>query len=206
LGLYQNVAKEELLGMLPKLSERKLNSWTYNCVEVYRHKLRVFQTWGFCIDFWNHREGGMVFYKVFLFWKLEEVAWIKETENPKQSWDRILGLQRVFLLAIQWSLHSTALPWDFYFFKLTQSLTVEKNLLENYIPLPYGLRNPNINLKSENSQDYAKKPQRIARFRPRLRPQGCDVSNSDGRWKGRVCGADSVDVWRRMLQRVLNDL
>jgi hypothetical protein len=26
LGLYQNVAKEELLGMLPKLSERKLNS------------------------------------------------------------------------------------------------------------------------------------------------------------------------------------
>jgi hypothetical protein len=26
LGLYPNVAKEELLGMLPKLSERKLNS------------------------------------------------------------------------------------------------------------------------------------------------------------------------------------
>jgi hypothetical protein len=27
------------------------------------------------------------------------------------------------------------------------------------IPLPYSLRNPYINLKSENSQDYAQKPQ-----------------------------------------------
>jgi hypothetical protein len=27
-------------------------------------------------------------------------------------------------------------------------------------PLPYGLRNPYRNLKSENSQDYAQKPQR----------------------------------------------
>jgi hypothetical protein len=26
-------------------------------------------------------------------------------------------------------------------------------------PLPYGLRNPYRNLKSENSQDYAQKPQ-----------------------------------------------
>jgi hypothetical protein len=27
-------------------------------------------------------------------------------------------------------------------------------------PIPYGLRNPYRNLKSENSQDYARKPQR----------------------------------------------
>jgi hypothetical protein len=31
-------------------------------------------------------------------------------------------------------------------------------------PLPYGLRNPNRNLKSENSQDYAQKPQRNCMF------------------------------------------
>jgi hypothetical protein len=31
-------------------------------------------------------------------------------------------------------------------------------------PLPYGLRNPYRNLKSENSQDYAQKPQRNCMF------------------------------------------
>jgi hypothetical protein len=31
-------------------------------------------------------------------------------------------------------------------------------------PLPYGLRNPYRNLKSENSQDYAQKPQRNCKF------------------------------------------
>jgi hypothetical protein len=31
-------------------------------------------------------------------------------------------------------------------------------------PLPYGLRNPYRNLKSENSQDYAQKPQRHCTF------------------------------------------
>ncbi len=31
-------------------------------------------------------------------------------------------------------------------------------------PHPYGLRNPYINLKSENSQDYAQKPQRNCTF------------------------------------------
>jgi hypothetical protein len=30
-------------------------------------------------------------------------------------------------------------------------------------PLPYGLRNPYRNLKSENSQDYVQKPERIVR-------------------------------------------
>jgi hypothetical protein len=59
---------------------------------------------------------------------------------------------------------STALPWDFSFFKLAQPLTVsikEKGGKPNRKPhrLPYGLRNPGRNLKSENSQDYAQKPQ-----------------------------------------------
>ncbi len=31
-------------------------------------------------------------------------------------------------------------------------------------PLPYGLRNPFKNLKSENSEDYAKRPQRNCTF------------------------------------------
>jgi hypothetical protein len=31
-------------------------------------------------------------------------------------------------------------------------------------PLPYGLRNPYRNLKSENSQGYAQKPQRNCTF------------------------------------------
>ena len=58
---------------------------------------------------------------------------------------------------------------DFYFLKLTQPLTVsvrekgEKHERKPY-PLPYGLRNPYRNLKSENSQDYAQKPQRNCTF------------------------------------------
>jgi hypothetical protein len=53
----------------------------------------------------------------------------------------------------------------FYFFKLTQPLTVSvtekggKPDRKPY-PLPYGLRNPYRNLTSENSQDYVQKAQR----------------------------------------------
>jgi hypothetical protein len=48
----------------------------------------------------------------------------------------------------------TALPWNFYFFKHTQPLTVSlkekggKPDRKPYPPLPYGLRNPYRNLKS----------------------------------------------------------
>ncbi len=61
---------------------------------------------------------------------------------------------------------ATALPLDAYLFKLTQPLTVyavqllytvkEKGGKPERKPysLPYGLRNPYRNLKSENSQDY----------------------------------------------------
>jgi hypothetical protein len=38
----------------------KPNSWTYNIVEVSGHNLDSSQTWGFCMDFLNHREGSMV--------------------------------------------------------------------------------------------------------------------------------------------------
>jgi hypothetical protein len=63
----------------------------------------------------------------------------------------------------------TALPWDLYFFKLTQPLTVSVNEKGGKTdgkpyPLPYGLRNPYINLRSENSQDYAQKPKCTCTF------------------------------------------
>ncbi len=64
---------------------------------------------------------------------------------------------------------------DFYFFKLMQPLAVSSVRLLYTVkekrgkpdrkshPLPYGLRNPHINLKSENSQ-YSQKPQRNCTF------------------------------------------
>jgi hypothetical protein len=66
---------------------------------------------------------------------------------------------RVFLLAIH--SHLSALRSDLYFFILTQPLTVsvkEKGRKPNR--KPYDLRNPSRNLKSENSHDYAQKPQK----------------------------------------------
>ncbi len=65
---------------------------------------------------------------------------------------------------------------ELYFFKLTQPLTVSKVELlytlkekggkpdRKPYPLPFGLRNPYRNLKSENSQDYAQKPQQNCTF------------------------------------------
>ncbi len=81
---------------------------------------------------------------------------------------------RVFLLAIDRHLYSTALPLNFYFFNLTQPLTEstvqllytvkekERNLIENIRPYQW-FKNPYSNLKSENYQDYAQKPQPIVR-------------------------------------------
>jgi hypothetical protein len=58
----------------------------------------------------------------------------------------------------------TALPWDFYFYKLTRPLEVSRAQLLYTVkekrgkperkpyPLLYGLRHPNRNLKSENSE------------------------------------------------------
>ena len=41
---------------------------------------------------------------------------------------------------------------------------MEENLIENHTPFPHNLRNLYRNLKSENSQDYAQKPQRNCTF------------------------------------------
>ncbi len=71
------------------------------------------------------------------------------------------------LLLLHSNLYSFA--WDFYFFKITQPLTVsvkEKggNLDRKPYPPPYGIRNPDRNLKSVNYQDYAQIPQRDFAF------------------------------------------
>jgi len=52
-------------------SVQKPNSWTYNFFEVSGHNLESSHTWGFCMDFLNHREGDMVFYQVFLLSPLQ---------------------------------------------------------------------------------------------------------------------------------------
>jgi hypothetical protein len=74
------------------------------------------------------------------------------------------------------STYVLALPWDLFFFKLTQPLTVSTIQLlytvkekwgkpdRKLYPLLYGLWNPYKSLKSENSQDYAQKPQRNCTF------------------------------------------
>jgi hypothetical protein len=85
---------------------------------------------------------------------------------------------RVFLLAIQSHLYSFVLKFlcNFYFFKLTQPLTCFHSVLLSTVKekggkpdrkphsLPYDLRNPHRNLKSENTQDFAQKPQRNCTF------------------------------------------
>jgi hypothetical protein len=75
---------------------------------------------------------------------------------------------RVFLLAVHSHINSFALRFLHYFFKpcnllrisTVQLLYTAKEKRGKPLPLPYGLRNPSRNLNSENSQDYAQKPQR----------------------------------------------
>ncbi len=46
----------------------KPNSWSYSFIEVSGHNLESSQTWGFCIDFLNQREGGVWFsIRIFSF-------------------------------------------------------------------------------------------------------------------------------------------
>ncbi len=123
--------------------------------------------------------------KVFTFSTCDDVCvkgergWgILRTKRPSQNKGRILGRNpdkshKSFPPCYSQSpLQSTALPWDIYFFKLTQLLTyfyisvtvhcqIERRKTErNPYPLPYGLRNLYRNLKSADSRDLAQKPQR----------------------------------------------
>ncbi len=68
--------------------------WTYHFVEVSGPNLESPQTRGFCMDFLNHREGGMVFFQVFLLsplqctvinWRnCERLLEFEEMENSSQ--------------------------------------------------------------------------------------------------------------------------
>ncbi len=85
---------------------------------------------------------------------------------------------RVFLLVIHSHLYSFA--WDFFFFKLTQPLTVsakEKGGKPNYKikPPSLWLRNPYRNLKSEKIMP--RKPQRFCTFMN-------SAAGNRGRWGG----------------------
>ncbi len=77
-------------------------------------------------------------------------------------------LLRFFLLAIHSHLYSFALRFPFVqthatSYSFYSSVTVKEKGGKPY-PLPYNLRNPYRNLKSENSQDYAQRPQRNCMF------------------------------------------
>ncbi len=43
-------------------------------VSVSGHNLKNSQTWGFCMDFLNHRVGGIVFNQVFLLSPLQSTV------------------------------------------------------------------------------------------------------------------------------------
>ncbi len=51
------------------MKDLKPNSLMCNHVEVSEHNLESSQTLGFCMDFLNHREGGLAFYQVFLLYR-----------------------------------------------------------------------------------------------------------------------------------------
>ncbi len=62
-------------------------------VKVPVHNLESSQTWGFFMDFLNHREGGLALYQVLLLsplqfteteqQKLYKVAWVWRNRNLK---------------------------------------------------------------------------------------------------------------------------
>jgi hypothetical protein len=89
------------------------------------------------------------------------------TKNPDKS---LIS----FLLAIQSLLYSFAVRFLFlqthatsYSFCSALVYTIKEKVGKperKPHPLPYGLRNPCRNLKSENSQDYAQRPQRNCTF------------------------------------------
>jgi hypothetical protein len=93
---------------------------------------------------------------------------------------------RDFLLAVHNHLYSFALRFVFlqthatsYSFYVQLLYTVKKigeKLDRKPYPLPYGLRNPYRNLKSENSQDYAQKPV----LRIRNKSFGSDFGSESG--------------------------
>ncbi len=141
------------------------------------------------------------------------------TTEAEFFWDKMqTKVLRVFLPCC--SVTSKALPWNLYFFKLTQPLTYFFKLTQpltyffkllqpltyfysllqytakekegktdrKTYPLSYDLRNPDWNLKSENSQDYAQKPEHSSMFMNSasgLMSLSCKVCCSARDWDGK---------------------
>ncbi len=59
--------------IIHNMRNQKPNSWTYNFIEVSGHNLESSQTWGFCMDFLNQREEGIVYEQVFLLSPLQKL-------------------------------------------------------------------------------------------------------------------------------------
>jgi|688.fasta_scaffold142034_1 hypothetical protein len=100
---------------------------------------------------------------------------VKVFSQRPNSWTKSKQKSKEFS-SLLFTVTFTALPWDFYFFKLSQPLNVslvtilytvmEKGGKPDRKPysLPFVFRNPYRNLKSKNSQDYAQKPQQNCTF------------------------------------------
>jgi hypothetical protein len=126
--------------------------WCFSteCIKKHRHDLyHVRKAW---VRLYVVRALPSLWCVLSLLCGLRPNSWTK-------SWQKSTEFSSLLFTVI-----STALPWDLYFFKLLQPLTVSvkkkggKTYRKPY-PLPYGLRNPYTNIKSENSQDYAEKLQ-----------------------------------------------
>ncbi len=63
--------RDDVKGFPPTRSFLKPNTWTYHFFQVFGHNLGSSQTWGFCMEFLNQSEGGMVLYQVFLLSPLQ---------------------------------------------------------------------------------------------------------------------------------------
>jgi hypothetical protein len=94
---------------------QKPNSWTYNFVEVSGHNLASSLKWGFCMDFLNHREGGMVSirFSSFLLYNVQQLNW-RNCKRLREFEDRNLkGKLYVEVTVNSKEENSEDFCWDF---------------------------------------------------------------------------------------------
>ncbi len=125
------------------------------CTHPYTYSTYTVQ--GICRPacIFNTYKQKFIYYILYIMHTVQEESILRpnsRTKSRQKSYE---------FSSLLFTVTSTALPWDLYFFKLTQPRTVsvkEKGGKPDrkLYPLPYGLRCRN--LKSENSQDYGQKP------------------------------------------------
>jgi hypothetical protein len=113
---------------------------------------------------------GLFIYHSSCIWFCEYL----QIQRPN-SWTKFRRKSSEFS-SLLFTVTSAALPWDFYFYKLTQPLKVSRAQLLYTVKekrgkpdrkpysLPNGFRNQYRDLMSEDSQDHAQKPQRNCMF------------------------------------------